>query len=74
MTDHEDRNSLMRLSRIADPVIAAEIADAALKRAKELVAEGPYRPEVLMKIAATIGPIKVKPQRRLLEKEPRHSR
>jgi hypothetical protein len=48
-----------KLRRVRDPELAAEIADAAIRRARELLAEQPIPPEVLAKIAAILGPIKV---------------
>lgn len=56
------RNPFAKICRTADPMLAAQISEAAQKRARELVAEGPIPPEVLAKVAAIIGPIEVRPK------------
>ena len=38
-------------------MLAAEIVEVAARRARELVAERPFEPEVLDRVAALLGPI-----------------
>ena len=51
------RDPRLIVDRITDPVLAAEIVEVAARRARELVAERPFEPEVLDRVAALLGPI-----------------
>jgi hypothetical protein len=52
----------LKWGRVKDPVLAAEIAAGAQRRVRELMAEGPPPQEVVAKVAALIGPIRIAPK------------